>query len=85
MNSRGQTLGVSIIAGIFIFIIGMMIINFVMPEVTTARTALNCADASSISDATKLLCLVVDTVVPYWILLVFSIMGGSIVSQLLIK
>jgi hypothetical protein len=82
MNNKGQTLGLAILSSIFIFIIGMMIINFIMPEVTDFRINLNCADAEAISDGTKLLCLVGGTVVPYWILLIFSIIVGAIVSRM---
>ena len=59
-------------------------INFVKDEVTTARTDLNCASADDISDGNKLLCLVTDSVVPYWILLVFSIVIGGITSRLVL-
>jgi hypothetical protein len=82
MNNKGQTLGLAILSSVFIFIIGMMIINFIIPEVTEFRINLNCADASSISDGTKLLCLVGGTAVPYWILLIFSIIVGAIVSRM---
>lgn len=81
-SKRGQTLMVSILSAIFIFIIGLMTINFIMPEVTQARTDLNCASASTITDGTKLLCLVIDTTVPYWILLIFSVLIGSIVGRM---
>jgi len=82
MNKSGQTMGVAIISAIVIFIIGMMSINFIMSEVTDARTNLNCSDASEISDATKLLCLVIDTTVPYWIWLVISIAAGAVIGRM---
>lgn len=84
MNTKGQTLMISIISGIFIFIIGMMAINFLMPEVTQARIDLNCADAAAISDGHKMTCLVLDTVVIYWVILIFSILIGSIVSRMVL-
>ena len=84
-NKRGQTMGIMIISVIFIFIIGLMMINFVKDEVSTARTDLNCANAGDITDGTKLLCMVVNSTVPYWILLVFSIVIGGITSRLAIK
>jgi hypothetical protein len=82
MNKKGQTMGLAILSAIFVFITGMMIINFIIPEVNDFRINLNCADAESISDGTKLLCLVGGTAVPYWILLIFSILVGAIVSRL---
>jgi len=80
MNKRGQ-LGLSLITAIFIFIIGIASVNFVMDEVTTARLELTCASASTISDATKLLCLVIDTTVIYWMIVIMSIVGGLVVSR----
>ncbi len=85
MNNRGQTMGITIISAIMIFIIGMMSINFILGEVTTARTDLSCSDSDNISDGTKILCLLIDTNVPYFILLVFSISFGAIIARLNIK
>jgi len=82
MFNKGQTLGLAIISTIIVFIIGLMCINFLMPEVTDARVNLNCASADTISDGTKLLCLMIDTTVIYWILLIFSVVIGGITSQL---
>ena len=79
---KAQTFGVTLVSAIVVFIIGLMMINFLMPEITTFRTNLNCADASAITDGTKLLCLAVDTTIPYWILLIFSILVGSIAARM---
>lgn len=83
MNKKAQTLGLTIVSSIFILIIGLVILNFIMPEVSTARTELNCASPDDISDGTKLICLMTDATVPYWILLVFSVVIGGITSRLL--
>lgn len=72
----------AIIWAIFFFIIGMTVVNLIMPEVTTFRTDMSCSDAASISDATKLTCLIGDATVPYFIILVFSIAGGFLVEKL---
>jgi hypothetical protein len=84
MNKLGQTVGLTIISSIVIFIVGMMFLNFLMPEIATFRIEMNCASASSISDGVKLMCLVTDATVPYWILLVFSITLGAIVERFLL-
>lgn len=81
MNKRGS-LAIAIMTSIFIFIIGMTIMNLLLPEVTLFRTNMNCADAAAISDGTKLLCLVGDAVIPYFIVIIFSITIGGIVSRL---
>jgi hypothetical protein len=82
MKKKGQTLGLTIISIVFFLIVGLMIINFIMPEIDTARTALDCANTGAISDGVKLLCLVIDTTIPYWIILVFSVVIGAITARM---
>jgi len=81
-NKKGQSLGLGIMTAIVFLIIGLMTINFVKDEVTRARTDLSCSDVDNISDGTKLLCLVVDSTVPYWIVIIFSITIGFITMRL---
>jgi hypothetical protein len=81
---KGQTLMLSLLFAIFIFIFGMIIMNFLKLDVTTARTSLQCSDPANISDGVKLACLFVDGVIPYFILLVVSISGGILLDRLLI-
>ena len=83
MNKKGQTMALTIMSAILIFIVGLMFLNFIMPEVSTARANLQCSSADTITDATKLLCLAIDGTVPYWILMVFSIGIGAITARLL--
>ena len=86
MNKSGQTLGIAIIIAVTIFIVGMLSVNLLKPEITRARDATNldCANVDVISDATKLTCLVVDAVVPYFIILIFSVAGGLIVARFIL-
>lgn len=85
MNNKANTLGLAIIVAITIFIVGMISINFIKTEVTSARDATNldCSNAAGISDGTKMTCLVVDLVVPYFIVIIFSVTGGLITSRFL--
>jgi len=80
MKKKGS-IGIVIISAIFIFIIGMATINLILPEVTNFRIDMNCADADSISDSTKLTCLVGDLTIPYFILIILSISLGGILSR----
>ena len=83
-NKRGSGLGIAIIVSITFFIIGLMAINYITPEVTRARlpvTGLDCANATIISDGNKLTCLAVDMAVPYFILLVFSAAIGYVSTK----
>jgi len=83
MNKKGQGWGLAIVVMIVLFISGMIFVNFMKTEVTRARNSnnLDCSN-SDISDGTKLTCLVVDSVVPYYILIMFSAVGGLIAKKL---
>lgn len=83
MNNNGQTLGLSLMAAIFMVLAGMLLLNFVIPEVDTVKAFLTCSDSGSISDGTKLFCLTTDIVVPYWIYLVFAIAIGAITARII--
>ena len=83
-KSKKGTMGIAIITSIFVLIIGLAIINLLIPEVTNFRTDMNCADASSISDATKLTCLVGGISIPYWIFLILSITIGIIIAKIVL-
>lgn len=82
MNKKGQSLGLSIVIAIFIFLIGIPIVNVLKPEVDVARgvNGLDCTN-TSISDGMRLTCLAVDLVIPYFMLLVISAAGGFIISR----
>lgn len=81
MNKKGNIYA-SIMVAIIIFMVGMIVVNFISPEITTTYTDLNCAAPAT--DGTKVLCLVVDTVLPYFFILVLSLIGGIITEKLLI-
>ena len=86
MNKRGQvSLGLAIIVALVIFLMGIPIVNILKPDVDIARgaTGLDCTN-SSITDGTRLSCLAVDLVIPYFILIIMSAAGGMIVARFLI-
>ena len=82
MNNKGQSLGLSIMSALFILIIGLTFVNLLMPEITQFRTDMSCGSPLTISDGTKLMCLVTDATVPYWIVLVFSVSIGLITERM---
>lgn len=82
MDKRGQTLGLGVLTAIVFFVVAMSTINFVMSDVSQTRNNLNCSDAANISDGTKILCLVLDTTVIYWIIIIFSVIMGIITARL---
>jgi len=82
MNKKGQTMPLAILSAIAIFIVGLMFVNFIMPEVTNFRTGMDCVNAESIRDGAKILCLIGDAVVPYFIIVIVSLAVGVIIARL---
>lgn len=83
MNKKAQFgIGFAVVAAIMIFIVGMLNVNFIKDSVTSARTDLVCSAPDS--DGTKLLCLTIDIVVPYFIIIVLSLAGGLLIAKFII-
>ncbi len=82
MSKKGQA-GSAIMVAIMIFLVGMVSINLLKPEVTSLRSVdgLNCVNSSAISDGTKLACLVVDITIPWVIIAIFGVVGGLILVK----
>lgn len=81
MNKKGNIFS-SIMLAIMLFLVGMIVVNFIMPEQTSARSSVGCSAPDT--DGEKLLCLVLDLPVIYTIILILSISGGIILDKLLI-
>lgn len=94
MNTKGQSsgIGIAVIVAIMLFMVGMMAINFILPLIDNARSSSTNADSnlrgincdSPGSDGTKMSCLLVDLVVPYFIIIVISAVGGLVTARLLL-
>ena len=84
INKKGQSLGLSLISVIFFFIIAFASVNFIMDEVSRTTADLSCDNTASISDGTKLLCLMTDVTVIYFIIAIMSVILGTITARLLI-
>lgn len=64
-NKKGNIfLGVTI--ALFLWISGVIILPFVLDDVDSFRTAMECSD-SSITDGEKISCLFGDALIPYYI------------------
>jgi len=85
MKSKKGNMGIAIIAAIFVFIVGISMVNIFMPEVTSFREDMDCGNAEEISDATKLVCLVGGISIPMWIITITSIALGGIIIRIAIK
>jgi len=81
VNKKAQSTGLAIMGLIFFAIIGLTAVNFFFNEVDTARSELNCANADQISDGAKLLCLVTDLTIPYWIWIILSVAIGFVLVK----
>lgn len=89
MNNKGQTVFLGIVVAILLFLVGMVFINFISPEVANAQNetnynlpGLSCGTAAdpnlTVSDGTKLTCLATEIVTPYYIIAILSVAGGAI-------
>lgn len=81
MNNRA-TLFLSIVTSVAFFAAGMLLMNFILPEISIARVALDC-DSSTISDGVKATCLGVDVIAPYLILAIVSVFVGRVIDNIL--
>lgn len=86
MNNKGQfaQLGLVCLIALIFFMCGMIVMNILKDSVTDARTGLSCSSPATISDGTKMLCLIVDSTIPIWILTVISVAGGLVISKFII-
>ena len=76
-GKRGQ-MGLAILGSIFCLLVGLLLANFLMPEVTTFRNDMNCATPAVLHDGAKLLRLMADATVIYWIVIVLSLVIGGV-------
>lgn len=84
MNRHGEGLMMAIIIGVLFFAAGVMFINLISDNVTSAEssTGLDCNDLTN-SDGTKLTCLATGIAIPYFVLIVFSTAIGVVASRFL--
>ena len=74
MNKRGNIFwGVTI--GLFLFVVGVLVIPFFTDDITTTRTSLDCSNVA-ITGGTMIACLLTDLVVPYFIWFFVSLAVG---------
>jgi NO-binding membrane sensor protein with MHYT domain len=81
-NKRGQSQVLfSILVACMLFFVGMIAVNFIKDDVTTSRTQNYCSNP--ITDGNKLMCIVIDFVVPYFIVFIIAVAGGLITDKFL--
>lgn len=81
-NKKGSTILIILIALVY-FIFGMIFMNFIKDDVTIARDATHLKCSNPDTDGDKLTCLIVDGVIPLFIIAVLSAGGGYITDKAL--
>lgn len=79
-NKKG-TLFIGFLFAFFFFMLGVWLIPSMQDSVTSTRTSIGCTN-SSISDGAKLTCLMADSGVPYFIVIILTLVGGFIGNEL---
>ena len=82
LSRKGQVALVALMIGVMVFVLAMIFIDPIKDVITESRgvTQLDCANAS-ISDGTKATCLVVDLILPYFIVIVIAVGGAYITAK----
>lgn len=82
MNKKGNQLISDITIAIMIFAVGMLFANFLPDIIDYSRSSngMDC-DNQNISDGAKVVCLGIDLINTYWIVIVISTAGGVILSR----
>lgn len=68
-----------VVVALIVYISGILILPYLVEDVTNFRVAMDCTN-TSISDTSKINCLMGDIIIPYWIWLIVSIALGFIVG-----
>ena len=81
-DRRGQAAMLGLMVGIFIFLLGIGLIDPIADVITESRASsqLDCTN-SSISDGQKLTCLAVDLTLPYFIVSLLALAGGWMTAK----
>lgn len=83
-NKKGQYGGLmfSIVTALMLFMVGMLMVNILRPEIDQARIDNSCTAPTS--DGNRVLCLMFDLTMSYWFILILSATGGIIVDRFLV-
>lgn len=74
-------IAIAFLCALVYFMFGMIFLNFLMPDVALIRNASNLHCAAPDTEGDKLTCLIVDGVIPLFILAVLSTAGGIITER----
>lgn len=80
-NKKGNVF-LNIGISIFIWISGILMLPFLYQDLATTRTQLNCANMAVLSSGTKMICLGISGVAPYFIWFIASVALGFLIGGL---
>lgn len=80
MNKKGIA-GLAILISIVYFFSGMILYQLLKPTIAVTRVELSCTVPDTMGDMAT--CLIIDGIVPYFIIGVLAIAGGTITNYLL--
>jgi hypothetical protein len=98
MNKRGGAIYAGVVIGIIVFLAGVLFVEHLSNGIDSARISISCSSATTpitttlsngtiattdMSDGNKLTCLMVDTVIPYFIVTLIAIAAGFISKWLI--
>lgn len=87
MNKKAQSILMGVVVGLFLFMAGMIFVDFIDLETESMLTSLNCGNSTNpnltVSDGVKATCLVGEIVTPYYIVIIFATAGGIIMARFL--
>ena len=83
MNTKGGVTILAVLFGICYFMFGMITYQLLKPDITDQRDSnhLNCSSPSS--DGDKVTCLLLDGVIPLFIISILSATGGIITDAII--
>ena len=79
MNKNGA-IGFVILIAIFYFFAGMILYQFLKPDIDLARVGMSCS--SSLTSGDRIVCLMIDSVIPLVVIAILSATGGFITDRL---
>ena len=71
-----------ILVAFMIFVAGYLIIEPLKDNITTSRSDLNCSTPALITDGNKMMCLIIDGTVPYFIITMIALSLGFVTRYL---
>ena len=80
MRNKKGGVYLSVIIGLMIYISGVLFIPFLLDDIDTTRSDLNCSSAATLTGGEMITCLMVDLIIPHLIWIVISLALGFLLG-----